>query len=169
MNLFGVLNDRFEFLTKFSFNKLLKRNFAMVNFYRPGTSSHFNLVMSLHVAYLFSSKSAHAFCSFNKRLIRYCRTSIDKLLQKSSLENINISVSCFRTGNDAYRCNFFSIDSDDCNLLITSEYVYQVENVCQVQFQLISILGLYLFFFKQGRRSRLKTGAFERSEKNKAR
>ena len=49
----------------------------MVKFIHAGTSSHFNLVMSSHVAYLFNTKPVHAFCSFNKRLTWYCGTSIN--------------------------------------------------------------------------------------------
>ena len=88
MTLFGVLNDRFEVLTcisrfsgMFSRNKPLKISFAMVKFILSGTSSHFNLVMSSHVEYLFSTKPAHAFRSFNKSLIWYYGKSINKLLQ----------------------------------------------------------------------------------------
>ena len=119
MTLFGVLNDQFEVLTcisrfsgTFSFNKPLKIGFAMVKFILSGTCSHFNLVMSSHVAYVFSTKPAYAFCSFNKRLIWYCGKSINKLLRLSSLENINDSFSYFRTGNGIYHFNFFSIESD---------------------------------------------------------
>ena len=65
----------------FSFNKPLKISFRMVKFILSGTGSHFNLVMSSHVAYLFSTKPAHACCSFNKCLIWYCDKSINKLLQ----------------------------------------------------------------------------------------
>ena len=75
MTLFGVLNDRFEvlicifrFLGTFSFNKLLKISFAMVKFILSGTCSHFTLVMSSHVPYLFSTKPVRAFCSFSKCL-----------------------------------------------------------------------------------------------------
>ena len=53
----------------------------MVKFILSGTSSNFNLVMSSHVAYLFSMKPAHAFCTFNKRLTLYFDKSINKLLQ----------------------------------------------------------------------------------------
>ena len=53
----------------------------MVKFILSGTNSHFNLVMSSHVEYLFSTKPAHAFCSFNKGLIWYYGKSINKLLQ----------------------------------------------------------------------------------------
>ena len=88
MTLFDVLHDQFEALTfisrfsgMFSRNKPLKKSFAMVKFIHSGTSSHFDLVTSSHVAYLFSTKPAHAFCSFNKRLIWYCGKSINKLLQ----------------------------------------------------------------------------------------
>ena len=62
--------------------------------------------MSSHVAYLLSTKCAHAFGSFNKRLIWYCGKSINRLLQKSSVENINDSISCFRTVNSVCRFNF---------------------------------------------------------------
>ena len=86
--LFGVLNDQFEVLTcisRFSgtpsFNKLLKITFTMVKFILSGTSSHFNFSVSSHAAYLFSTKLAHAYCSFNKRFIWYCGKSINKLLQ----------------------------------------------------------------------------------------
>ena len=88
MTSFGVLNDRFEVLAcisrfsgMFSCNKPLKISFAMVKFNLSGTSSHFDLVTSSHVAYLFSTKPAHACCSFNKRLICCCGKSINKLLQ----------------------------------------------------------------------------------------
>ena len=39
------------------------------------------LVMSSHVAYLFSTKPVHAFCSFNERLIWFSGKSTNKLLQ----------------------------------------------------------------------------------------
>ena len=88
VTLFGVLNDQFEVLTcisrflgNFSFNKPLKISFVMVKFILSGTSSHFNLVMSSHVAYLSSTKPAHTFCGFNKGLIWYWGKSINKLLQ----------------------------------------------------------------------------------------
>ena len=68
MTLFGVLNGRFGFLICisrfsdiFSFNKPSKISFAIVKFFLPGSSSHFNLVMSSHVAYLFSTKPTHDF------------------------------------------------------------------------------------------------------------
>ena len=50
-------------------NEPLKISFAMGKFILSGTSSHFSLVMSSHVACLFSAKPAHAFCCFNERLI----------------------------------------------------------------------------------------------------
>ena len=61
-----------RFSGRFSFNEPWKISFAMVKFILSGTSSQFNLAMSSHVAYIFSTKSAHAFCSFDKRLIWYC-------------------------------------------------------------------------------------------------
>ena len=88
MTLVGILDDRFEVLTclsrfsgMFSFNKPLKIGFAMVKLILSGTSSHFHLVMSSHVVYFFSTKPAHAFCRFNKRLTWYCGKSMNKLLQ----------------------------------------------------------------------------------------
>ena len=75
MALFDILYDRFEvlicisrFSVTFSFNEPLKIGFAMVKCILSSTSSHFNLVMSSHVEYLFNTKPAHAFCSFNKCL-----------------------------------------------------------------------------------------------------
>ena len=88
MTLVAILDDRFEVLTCISgfsgtcsFNKSLKISFAMVTVILSGTSSHFNLVMSLHVVYFFRTNPAHAFCRFNKRLIWYCGKSMNKLLQ----------------------------------------------------------------------------------------
>ena len=78
VTLFDVLDGRFEFLIHFSrfsdtfsFSKPLKISFAMVKFILSSSSSHFNLVMSSHVEYLFSTRPAHAFRSFIKRLIWY--------------------------------------------------------------------------------------------------
>ena len=82
-----------------SFNKPLKISFAIVKSIFFGISGHFNLVLSSHVAYVLSTKPALHFCSFNNRLVRYCGKSINNLLHWSSLENIDNSVSCFRTGS----------------------------------------------------------------------
>ena len=72
MTLFGVLNDQLKVLTcisrfsgMFSCNKPLKISSAMVKSILSGTSSHFNLVTSSYVAYLFITKPTYAFCSFN--------------------------------------------------------------------------------------------------------
>ena len=88
VTLFGGLNDQFEFhicICKFpgmfSFKKHLKICFTVVKFILSRTSSHFNLVMSSHVADFYSLKPAHAFCRSNKCFIRYCGKSINKLLQ----------------------------------------------------------------------------------------
>ena len=89
LTLFGVLKDLFEFLIRisrfsgmFSLNIPLNEKFCHIaKSILPGTSSHFSLVMPSHVAYLFSTKPAHAFSSFNKSLIWYCGKSICKLLQ----------------------------------------------------------------------------------------
>ena len=51
----------------------------MVEFILSGTKSHFDLVISSHVAYVFSTKPVHAFCSFIKRLIWYFYTSVKKM------------------------------------------------------------------------------------------
>ena len=101
-------NDWFAFLTciyrfwgTIFLNKPLKISFAMVEFILSGTKSHFDLVISSHVAYVFSTKPVHAFCSFIKRLIWYFYTSVKKNV--SSLENVSNSVSCFCTGNGVWR------------------------------------------------------------------
>ena len=67
-----------DFHVCFLVKKPLKMTFTMVKFILSGTSSHFNLVTSWHVADLFSTKPEHAFCGFNKPLIWYCGKLIDK-------------------------------------------------------------------------------------------
>ena len=63
-----------------SFNKPLKISFAIVKSIFFGTSGHFNLVLSSHVAYVLSTKPALLFCSFNNRLIWHYGKSINNLL-----------------------------------------------------------------------------------------
>ena len=114
MTLFDVLDGRFEFLIHtysfsgtFSFNKPLKISFAMVKFILSSSSSHFNLVMSSHVEYLFSTKPAYAFRSFIKRLIWYWfGKSINKFRSSHSevfLEKGVLKICSKFTGEDPCR------------------------------------------------------------------
>ena len=75
----------------------------MVEFIRSGTKSHFDLVISSHIASAFSTKPVHAFSSFIKYLTWYFYTSVKIMLQISSLENISNFVNCFCTGNGVWR------------------------------------------------------------------
>ena len=75
----------------------------MVEFIRSGTKSHFDLVISSHIASAFSTKPVHAFSSFIKYLIWYFYTSVKIMLQISSLENISNFVNCFCIGNGVWR------------------------------------------------------------------
>ena len=83
-------------------NKPLKISFPMLEFIPSGTKSHFDLLISSHIASAFSTKPVHAFSTFIKHLIWYFYTSVKIMLQRSSLENISNSVSCFCTGNGVW-------------------------------------------------------------------